>query len=154
MSLDMLAIADGLAARYSAANVTPPTGYTNIRNSTARLTNNLSAFPCVEVFPPGPGESELVYSGGQRRGEHSFTVRFYYGQSSGDLARDFVGLYSWMSVLIDQLHGQMKLGLAPTVTKAIVFTAGIGTGVFGGVEYALIELDVHVFTEDTVTFVP
>jgi hypothetical protein len=154
MSLDMLAIADALAARYSAANVTAPTGYDAIRSSTARLPNNVSAFPCVEVYPPGPGESEFTYQGGQRKGEHKFTVRFYYGKASADLARDFAGLYSWFGVLIDQLHGQMKLGLAPAVTKAILFDGGIGTHEYGGVEYAVIELTITVYTEDTVTFTP
>ena len=154
MSLDMLAIADGLAARYSAANVTPPSGYTNIRNSTARITNNLGPFPCVEVYPPGPGESEFTYQGAQRKGEHDFTVRFYYGQSSGDLARDFAGLYAWFGVLIDQLHGQMKLGLAPAVLKALLTSGGIGTHTFAGIEYPVVELTVTVWTEDSVSFTP
>ena len=154
MSLNMLAIADGLATRYSAANVTPPPGYTTIRNSTARITNNLGPFPCVEVYPPGPGESEFVYASGYRTGSHAFTVRFYYGQSSGDLARDFVGLYAWFGILIDQLHGATKLGLAPTVTKAFLTDAGIGTHTFAGIEYAVVELAVEVDTSDVTPWTP
>jgi hypothetical protein len=160
VALNLLAIADGLAARFSAANVTPPTNpltggaYPDIRSSTARLTNNLAAFPCVEVYPPEPGDAEFVYTSGQRRSTFEFVVRFYYGKSSGDLERDMIALYSWWSVLINQIHGAMKLGLAPTVLKAIPTTSGIGIHTYGGVEYAVIEIAIQITTEDTVTLVP
>jgi hypothetical protein len=152
MSLDMLAIADALADRYAPANVTAPSGYTNIRSSTARLTNNLSAFPLVEVYPPGPGESEVIYSGGERVGHHLFTVRFYLGRSSGDLPRDMAGLYAWWGVLLNQLHGAVKIGLPAVVTKAYVQDSGIGTHEYGGVEYGVVELSVMVDTSDTYTW--
>lgn len=152
MSLDMLAIADALAARYSAANVTAPSGYTTIRSSTARLPNNVSNFPVVEVFPPGPGESEVIYSGGERIGHHLFTVRFYYGKASGDLPRDLAGLYSWWGVLLDQLHGAAKIGLPSVVTKAYVQQSGVGTHEYGGIEYGIVELSVMVDTSDTYTW--
>jgi hypothetical protein len=155
MALNMLAIADGLAARFAPANVTPPTNpttsvaYTNIRESTARLPNNLTAFPCVEVYPPAPGEGDMIIGGGQRRSTWPFTVRFYYGQSSGDLERDMVALYKWWSVLIDQVLLGYTLG--GTATKALPTTTGIGVHEYGGVEYAVIEMTVEVTTEDTYT---
>lgn len=158
MSLDMLAIADGIATRY--LGVSPPSNpavydgeFPEIRSATARIPNALTKFPCVEVYPPGPGDSSFIYAGGQRRGEHLFTVRFYYGRSSGDLARDFVALYSWFGVLVDCLHGASKLGLAPEVTKALLEEGGIGTHEFAGIEYGVIELSVRVWTEDSVTLV-
>src|SRR6266540_331541 len=156
MALAMLAIADGLAARFAPGVLTPPTNpatalpYTNIRESTARLPNNLTAFPCVEVYPPAPGGSTMIFGGGIRTSEHEFTVRFYYGQSSGDLERDMVALYLWWSVLIDQLAGASKLGIGPPVMKAIPLSSGIGIHEYGGVEYAVIELAVQIKTEDTI----
>jgi hypothetical protein len=160
VALNLLAIADGLALRFAAANVTPPTNpvttvaYPNIRESTARLPNNLTAFPCVEVYPPAPGESDMTYMSGLRRSEHLFTVRFYLGKSSGDLERDMVALYLWWGVLIDQIHAAMKLGIGPPVLKAIPMSSGIGIHEYGGIEYAVIELSVQITTEDTVTLVP
>jgi hypothetical protein len=158
MSLNLLAIADGLALRFAPANVTPPTNpitsvaYQNIRESTARLPNNLTAFPCVEVYPPAPGEGQFIIGGGQRRSTLPFTVRFYLGKSSGDLERDMVALYAWWSVLLDQVLKGYTLG--GTVTKALPVDSGIGIHEYGGIEYAVIEQTVEITTEDTVTPVP
>lgn len=161
MALNILAVADGLAARFAAANVTPPTNpatglpYPDIRESTARLPNNPSAFPRVQVYPPQPGQSTHVYSGGQRRSTFPFRVIFYFGEMQGDLERQLVGLYLWWGVLIDQLHAAMKLGLGGSgVLKAILTTSGVGVHTVAGVEHSVVQMEIEITTEDTVTLVP
>lgn len=159
MALDMLSIADALAARFAPGQVTPPTNpdtgsaYPNIRESTARLPNNPGAFPFVGVFPPEPGDAGFTIGGGQRVGEMEFTIRFFYGEMTGDLDRHVTALYKWWGVLLDQLNSGMKLGLA-TVRKAIVLNSGIGVYTYAGVEHGIIEIKVGVTTEDTVVLAP
>lgn len=154
MALNVLSIADGLAARFAPGAVTPPTNpatgsaYQNIRESTARVPNNLTSFPYVAVFPPRPGDVELIIGGGQRRASWPFTVRFYYGLASGDLERDMVALYKWWGVLLDQVLKGYTLG--GTVLKALPTTSGIGIHEYGGTEYGVIELSVEITTEDEI----
>jgi len=150
MSLDALAIADGLAARYAPAAVTPPTGYTNITLSTARLPNGLAACPVVLVFWEG---GTFVYQSGQRSGEHQFRVRFLYDRSSGDLRKDMVAIYNWLSVLWDQTHAALKLAVAG-VDKAIPTTYELGDFDYAGEHFYGIDLLVTIWTTDAVTLTP
>ena len=52
MALDTYAIGTALAARFSAANTTPPAGYDEVRLATANPPDMISVFPSVVVFPP------------------------------------------------------------------------------------------------------
>jgi hypothetical protein len=159
MALDLLAIADALAARFDSAQITPPTNpdtsvaYPNIRLASARLPNNIPSFPAVGIFPPEPGDASFTIGGGQRVAEMEFTIRFFYGEMTGDLPRHMIALYRWWGVLLDQLNSGMKLGLA-TVRKAIVISSGIGVYTYAGVEHGIIEIKVQVTTEDTVVLTP
>ena len=150
MSLDFLAIADGLAARYAPAAVTPPTGYTNITLSTARLPNGLATLPAVLVFPEG---GDATYNA-QREGQHQFRVRFLLDQSSGDLRKNMVSLLKWLGVLWDQTHAAVKLGLSSTVMKALPASYELGVFDYGGEKYDGIDVLVTVWTSDTVTLTP
>ena len=153
MALDLLAIADALAARYAPAAVTPPTGYANIVDSTARPKNALTQSPSVVVWP---NEGELNYAStqGMRKGEHEFLVNFYYAKHEGDLPRESAALIAWLGVLLDQLHAQTSLGLAPIVMKALVATWKIGALTYAGSIWDGITLTVNVWTQDTVELVP
>lgn len=150
MALDMLGIADGLAARFAPAAVTPPAGYTNIRGATARTPNNIPALPFVIVeLPQGP----VTYQAGRRLATHTFEVFFLYGQASGDVPRDKVAMLSWLSVLLDQLHAQSKLGLS-SVMKALVTAYASINATYAGQDYFAWQITVQVWTEDAVTLTP
>lgn len=151
MSIDYHALASGVATRFAPANITPPTGYTDVRGSTAQPPNNIPATPWVNVFPR---EGEVIYLPGQRKGEHQLTVSFYYDKASGDQARDWTGLEKWLSVLLDQLHSTSKLGLAPVVDKALVESYEFVVLTYGGDEYQGINLNVRVWTTDSVSLTP
>lgn len=147
----MYAVATGLADRYAPANVTPPTGYTNIRGATVETPNNIPAFPYVIVDLP---EGELIYDSATRRvATWEFDVYFLYSKASGDLPRDRKAMLKWLSVLIDQLHDPAKLDTA-NVMKAIVLRANPGSYEYAGALYHSWNFRVQVKTEDTVSLVP
>lgn len=149
MSLDFLAIADALAMRFAAANVTPPTGQPPIRKSTARPENNAPADPFVFVLL----DDGTLTVGPRREGEHHFLVRFFHSKKAGDTSEAHMVLLSWLGVLIDQLNAAMLLGLAGVVTKAQTTGYRFSMFTYGGVEYWGIELPVTVWTTHSVDLV-
>ena len=151
MALDLKAIADALAALYAPGVVTPPTGYPNIIASTATPPNALPQSPYVVVWATS---GEITYNPGQRRGEHEFTVDFHYAKHEGDIPRASAALLSWLGVLLNCLHGQMMLGLAPIVMKAVVVSYSFGAISYAGVVFDGITLTVRVWTQEAVTLVP
>ena len=148
--MDFLAIADALADRYDPTLVTPPTGFKEITTSTARPPNNIPNTPFVAVWLHN---GDLTYIPGQRKGEHEFLVNFHYSKAEGDIAREMAALLSWLGVLVDCLHGAVKLGLS-TVMKSFLMSYTIGTLTYGGTTYHGITLTVHVSTEENVTLTP
>lgn len=151
--MDFKAIADGLAARYAPGVVTPPSGYPNIVTATATPPNALPQSPYVVVYPDS---GDVVYGSGERRDEPArFLVNFYYAKHEGDVPRESAALLNWLGVLLAQLHGQMKLGLAASgVMKALVTTWSVGALLYAGVQYDGITLNVQVWTQEAVTLTP
>lgn len=143
---DFDAIAQAVAARYAAAQVTPPAGLSNIRLATADLPQKLvvgrSTFrPVVLVFPD---EGSLAPSSGyQRQGEIRFKVRFYLVRSV-DLARETNALRRWLTVLVDQHKTSMQLGGLVTWCRTVGWRLALLP--YAGVTFAGIELDVSVGT--------
>lgn len=147
--LDFLAIADALALRFAAANVTPPTGQPPIRKSTARPENNAPPDPFVFVLL----EDGTLTVGPVREGEHHFLVRFHHSPKAGDTSEAHAVLLTWLGVLLDQLNPAMLLGLAGTVTKAQTTGYALRVFTYGGTEYWGIEIPVTVWTKHSVTLV-
>lgn len=149
MSLDFLAIADALALRYSADNLTPPDGQPPIRKSTARPSNNAPADPFVFVLL----DSGELTVGPRREGAHNFLVRFFHSKKAGDTSEAHMVLLTWLGVLLDQLNAAMKLGLPDVVTKSQTTGYSLSTFTYGGVEYWGIEIPVTVWTTHSVDLV-
>lgn len=149
MSVDMLAVADGLAARYvGLTSGTAITGGTVIRGATARTPNNIPATPYVVVELP---ETELtVLQQGNRRMEHTFDVYFLLSKASGDIPRDKVALLVWEDILIRATYGDLNLSVTG-VLKSWATTASPEVVTYAGDEYHAWHLSVHVWTEDVVT---
>jgi hypothetical protein len=139
---DMYAVATALAARFAAAQVTPPAGYQNIRKATAAPPNAMPVRPCVIVFPE---DGEFRTGNGTRMGGSEWLVRFYFNET-GDIARDQVALLKWLTVLVDQLKLSVQLG--GTVTTARVDGYKIGVMGYGRKDYSGIELRVHIVTTE------
>lgn len=148
--MDLLAISDALALRY--ASLTPPATLKAITASTSRPPNNIPNTPYVIAWPQS---GDVTYTPGQRSGEHSFTVIFYYAKSEGDIPREYVALQKWMGVLLNAIDGQMQLGLAASgVIKALPVRWEIGTTVYGGDTYEAVTFTVTVWTRESVALTP
>jgi hypothetical protein len=138
---DFDAILTAVAARYAPGQVTPPTGFDNIRTSTADAPDNLVA-PCVIVFP---NDGTFDPGNGTRGGHHDCLVRFYF-EKAADLPRQMSALRKWLTVLVDQhLTGTYLGGVV-----AAVWTSkwSVGQLDYGGTSYAGIELTVHFRTAE------
>src|SRR5689334_10908683 len=100
MSVDFNAIASALATRFSSANVTAPSGETNVRESTASLPDAISKEPTVLVFPPT--SIELDFGASLRKGLVTYPVRFYIYRVR-DSKRNAVLINKWIGALYAQL---------------------------------------------------
>ena len=141
--MDYTAIATALAARYAAAQMTAPTGYSAIRLSTFQPPEDVPPLPCVIVFPPELGTFES--GNGTRTGAHDWTVRLMYDQA-GDLARQSAALLLWASVFVDQLKASVTL--SGTVVTAVLTGYRIGFFSYADKMYAGIEGIVHIVTSE------
>lgn len=146
---DFLAIADAIATRFGA--VTPPAGQPAVRQSTARPPNAITVSPFIVVWVSSGSDT---WVGGQLIGESEFKVAFHLARHRADVARDIVALDGWVGALRPALFGQMKLGLAPIVTKALVMSWETGNLTYAGEEYDGIVFTVRVWTEETVAALP
>jgi hypothetical protein len=139
---DFDAIGTALAARFAAAAVTPPTGFGNIRLSTADLPNGVATLPTVLIFPD---TGDFATGNGTRLGIQDWLVRFYYAQT-GDLTRDTNALRKWLTVLVDQLRDSVQLG--GVVVYARVDGWRVGQLTYAGQDYSGLELRVRVQTSE------
>lgn len=141
---DYDAIANAVAGRFAAAQLTAPAGYTTIRLATADAPNQLGPLPCVIVFPES---GQFDYSAGHRNGMSTFVVRFYYSQTD-DLTRESPALRKWLTVLADQLRDAAKLGGLTSgtweVAVAMLTAWKLGVMQYAGQDYSGIELTVTV----------
>lgn len=140
---DFDAIANAIAARFTAANVTPPTNETDIRESTAALPQAIRLEPTVLVFPPEPGGIELSYMGGTLSGIATFPVRFYLWRIR-DNARNAALVNKWLGSLYPQLIGQVHLGLSSYVTHAVIRDLGAARLTYANDEFEGIALTAEV----------
>ena len=141
-----LTIADALAARYASGTLTPPSGYSAVRVSTARLPNAIPLSPWVLVMPPS---GEVVISSSQEV-TLDYRVLFHYAKNTGDVARDMVGMLSWLGILLTATFGQTSLGLSATqyVKSALPGAFRFTVETYGGDEYYGWEITVTVILRD------
>jgi hypothetical protein len=141
---DFDAISTALAARFAAAQVTPPAGETNIRSSTGDAPNELGPLPFVLIVPVS---GDFLTGNGTRTGGHDFLARFYLDQAAlADFSRDLPRLRKWLTVLVDQLRTSVQLG--GTVTTARLMSWRLGILQYAGLEYSGLELGIRVVTDE------
>lgn len=140
---DFDAIAVAIAARYAPAQVTPPVGLTNVRESTANLPNAIGALPAVLVFLD---EGTFDAGNGTRPGTADFLVRFYLSAPKS-LARDQVKLRKWLTVLVGQHLAGLQLG--GLVVRVTLRSWKVGMMTYGAVDFSGIELRVRVVTSES-----
>lgn len=138
--MNALTIADALATRYAPGNVTPPSGYPNIRVSTSRIPNKMPTSPWVLVMLPN-GEAVLA---SQWVDYHlDYHVVFHYAKHSADVARDIAALLSWIGVLLTRTYADMDLGVSG-VRKAYPVDFRLTVENYGGDEWYGWDITVRV----------
>lgn len=136
------AIGAAIAARFAAAQLTPPAGYATIRSSTANAPGAIGPTPAV-VVSLDAGEYET--GNATRTGSASWFVRFYFDQTS-DLERTEPAIRKWLDVLRDQLRASVQL--AGIVDRCVLGSFRVGVLAYGGVDYTGAELIVHTATSE------
>ena len=141
--MDLNAMASAVAVRFSAAAITPPSGYTDPGTAIYELPPAITTTPTAIVFPP---EGVFSYAMFKRSGNVEFPVRWYIAPT--EMARSTRALYDWAGVLIEQLETDFDLNLSPTVTHAVISGFRFGRLEYEGTEYHGIEMAVVVHTEE------
>jgi len=142
--MDFTAIASGLAARFAADLLVPPSGYTDPGTATHLLPNAITSTPTAVVFPP---EGEFSYAVHKRSGNLEFPVRFYIAESA-DLPRATQAMYDWAGTLLDRLEKRYDLNLATVVTHAVITDVRFGKLEYADQEYVGVEMLVRVHSEE------
>lgn len=139
---DFDAITTALAARFAPGVVTPPTGLTNIRQSTGDLPNTVTVTPLVLVFPEA---GTFLTGNGTRTGDHQFFVQFFFQQTE-DLRRDTVAIRKWLTVLVDQCKASTQLGGAVVFARVDAWKTVLLT--YAGDTFSGVELTVTIRTSE------
>ena len=148
MAYDSYAVAAAIAVRFSAANVTQPTGYEDIKVSTAELPEAINVFPTVLVGHPSM--SDATYAGGKRSFPLTYPVTLYLARHDGSPRRAHL-LHDWVTATYGQMAGQLQLGLSTYVAWAEVASWRAGVVPYMGEEYDGIRYDVMVHINEVHT---
>lgn len=151
MSFDLEDICDAIATRYSPGTIGTPGSAMPMRAAYGQAPNALPSTPAVVVLPKS---GTLIYGAGQRKSEHEIDVLFYHSRQQGDVPRTETERQRWLPVLLNALHGQVKLGLAGTVDKALPTDYEFVELPYGGDAYDGIRINVRVWVTDAVTLTP
>lgn len=150
--MDFKAICTALAARYAAGTISTPAGATAMRKSYGQAPQGLQVIPAVVVMPQ---DGTVIVDPGVLRGQaHRIDVNFYLSKAPGDLARVETQRQLWLPNLLSATFGQMQLGLAPIVMKAIPVGWEFTELPYGGEMYDGIVIHVEVYTTEIVTLTP
>lgn len=148
---DLEDICDAIAARYAPGTIGTPTSATAMRASYGQAPNSIPSTPAVVVLPKS---GTVIYNPGQRKSEHEIDVLFYHSRRQGDVPRSETERQRWLPTLLAALHGQVKLGLAPDVDKALPTEYEFTELEYGGDAYDGIRINVRVWVTETVTLTP
>jgi hypothetical protein len=142
--MDSYAIASAIATRFSAENVTPPSGQEDPKLVTADLPDGITVFPTILVMPPVM-ENGRVMHGPIRDLDLVYQVVLYLSRADGT-PRRAKAIHDWATALYGQLAGQIMLGLSTYVRLAWLRSFRAGVVSYGAEEYdgVAFEVVVHV----------
>ena len=147
--MDSYAIAEAIAARFSAANVTPPTGQAEPKVVTADLPESISFFPTLLVLPPEMDDASYNASR-SRTFALLYRVTLFLSRADGT-GRRAKAIHDWTTALYGQLGGQIQLGLPTYVPLATVEHFRSGPVIYGGETYDGLTFDVNVRISESYT---
>ena len=129
--MDVLAIADALAAKFASGTLTPPTGYGAIRVATARTPNAIPVAPFLLVTLPS---GEVIIEGQWAKHHLDFDVEFHWAQHSGDKPRDMTALLDWLPKLLTAVLSGWQLGITG-IQKTLPMDYEYDVMPYAGVEF-------------------
>lgn len=147
MSVDLKAVADGLAAKYAPGTIATPTGAEPMRGSYGQMPEELAGTPSVVVFPES---GEIVPGSGMWTVTHQMDVYFYMSKV-GDLARAEEQRQLWLPNLLTACLANMTLGVA-NVKSALPSGYEFVEMIYGGTTYDGIIVHYDVIVREPVTF--
>lgn len=133
-------IMDALATAYG--SLTPPSGLKAISQATATPPNSIPTFPFVTVVVD---DGDFVFMASGADVTINAKVRFWLGEHTGDLKRNFVALNSWLGILLWATLSNTSLGLsASNVKSAIPGAYRLFVDTYGSVQSNGWEIDVPI----------
>ena len=147
--MDSYDIADAIATRFSAANVTPPTGQEEPKIVTADLPSSISFFPTILVLPPMLDDASYNASR-SRTLPLTYPVILFLSRAD-DTPRRAKALHDWVTALYGQLGGQLQLGLSSYVSLATVVSFRAGVVTYERTEYDGVAFAVRVQVNESYT---
>lgn len=148
--MDSYAIASAIATRFSAANVTPPSGQEDIKLSTPDLPDSLSLFPTVLVFPPQMDDA--AYYAHKANLNLTYPVVLFLSKADGT-PRRAKAVHDWITALLNQLDAQLRLGLESYVSTATIENWNAGEWSYNGENYDGIRFQVLVHVNEARSFI-
>lgn len=157
-AINYVDIANALALRFSATNVTAPTGEPALRSSTTHIIPAGIHPPCVVIF--GPEEPVINYYPGMMvTTTQLWRVQFYLAVP-GDYGRVNDKLLKWRNAIYAALDAHIQLGLDYINEATVTNVSGPGELPYGDARgtpdapgYPGLVLTVEVKTRDARTFV-
>ena len=149
--MDFEAICDAIAARYAPGTLATPSGAQAMRASYGQAPHSMPATPAVVVRPR---DGEVILGSGQVMGQHNIDVEFFLSKAPGDIERVETQRQKWLPYLLTATYGQLKLGLAGTVDKAIPMGWEFTELPYGGDSYYGIIVHLRVWTTETQALTP
>jgi hypothetical protein len=147
--VDSYAIASAIATRFAAAAVTPPSGYEDIKVSTPDLPDDVTLFPTVLVYPPQM--SDATYYAHKANLNLVYPVVLFLSKADGT-PRRAKALHDWLTALLNQMDGNLRLGLSTYVSTATIENWSAGEWSYAGADYDGIRFEVHVHVNEARTF--
>lgn len=153
--IDMKAICDALATRYTAAAIATPTGATALRPSFGQMPESAPAIPCIYIEPT---TGTVVASVGIWDHHLFLDAVFLISKRTGTTRRPEKERQLWLGSLLAATEAQMKLGLGAAsgyVVKS-AFPQGWAWDEVDVADQAFHAIRIHydVWAQETVSLTP
>jgi len=146
--MDMMAICNGLAARYAPGTIATPSGSEPMRSSVGQAENSVPATPAFVVMPQ---TGEIVLEAGAWTQTHQIDGIFLLSKAPGDIARIELQRQLWLPTLLTATLSGYTLSLAGTVKSALPIGYEFQVYPYNGTDYEAIVIHFEVIVRETVS---
>ena len=147
--MDIEAICDALAARYTPGTIGTPTGVPAMRAAYGQMPHSMPNTPAVVVMPQ---DGDVVAESGSWVLTNNIDVNFYLSKAPGDIERVETYRQKWLQTLLEAVLGSLTLG--SIVKSAFPIGWEFTELPYGGDQYDAIVIHYQVIVREAVTFTP